>query len=202
VVAEWAKLPEASFTGDLDVALPGERWVAYDAADGMDRTAFPPREGFDMAVPGSDVVHSNVVRVVVGTPFAVDYGAEVVVLEYGAFGPQGIAYELVGFEWYQWASHGHEESDYRYNIKILVCEEDDVEAVKKRYPVVKGKVDYRYVSRGKAIAFLDTRAKELEALAKTEDEPSGAECFRGLAQKLRATREKIASHEFERLGRN
>ena len=86
--------------------------------------------------------------------------APVLLFEYHDFGPQVIAHELIGFEWYQWHDHGFEEPDYCYNIRIVVYHEGDLERVKAQYPIVEGRVDYRYVEHEVAIEFLKSRMSQ------------------------------------------
>lgn len=90
--------------------------------------------------------------------------AGTVVFDYGDFGPQSAVYEWIGYEWYQWESHGDSDPDIKAKVKVVVYWEEELEGVKKNYPVVPGrKKDYRYLEYGKAIALLAKVISEFEA---------------------------------------
>ncbi len=80
----------------------------------------------------------------------------VLCFEYSDFGPQVIAHPLIGFQWYQWDSHGYEDDNYHYNIRVIVYDDPrDLERVRAKYPTVKDKTDCRYVCRSDAIAYIE-----------------------------------------------
>ena len=82
------------------------------------------------------------------------------VLDYSDFGPQATAYELIGYEWWQWERHGDSRPRH-YAIKVVVYRDILLSEVRKAYPVVKEKEqDYRYVSHDEAIAYLDNQIEE------------------------------------------
>lgn len=82
------------------------------------------------------------------------------ILDYSDFGPQAAAYELIGYEWWQWDSHGDSRPRH-YDIKVVVYRDVPLSEVKRAYPVVKEKEqDYRYVPYGEAIEYLDNLIKE------------------------------------------
>lgn len=82
-------------------------------------------------------------------------------LPYDAFGPQVVAHELIGMEWWQWDSHGDSEPK-EYPIKVVVYWNQSLEETKKRYPVIREKEqDYRYVEYEAAKRHLTEKAKEL-----------------------------------------
>lgn len=110
-------------------------------------------------------------------------------LEYDEFGPQVLAHELIGMEWYQWDTHGYEEEDHEYNIKIVVYKGMDLDTVKKTYPVIKDKRDYRYVECRKAIRFLEKTIKFCKEGIAADDSLKGAD--EGTVRTLRATLSKI-----------
>jgi hypothetical protein len=88
-------------------------------------------------------------------------GAKDRVLPYEAFGPQVVAHELIGMEWWQWDSHGDSEPR-KYPIKVVVYWNQSLEETKKRYPVVREKEqDYRYVEYETAKRHLAEKAKDL-----------------------------------------
>lgn len=83
-----------------------------------------------------------------------------VLFEYSDFGPQVIASEIIGKEWWQWQSHG-ESRPIEYNIKVVVYRDISLEKVKAFYPVNPGKnKDYRYVEYQKTLNFLEEKIQE------------------------------------------
>lgn len=82
------------------------------------------------------------------------------VLPYQKFGPQVIAYPLIGFEYYQWNSHGSSDPKQIDVINIVIYKDINLELVKKQYPVIKDKSDYRYVEFSEAIKFIDDKINE------------------------------------------
>ena len=87
------------------------------------------------------------------------------VLRYGRFGPQVLAHELIGFEWYPWNACGHPDPRHIDDIWVVVYRDIGLEEVKRLYPVVKdlGK-DYRYVHYGKALQYFDEMGYRLTPL--------------------------------------
>lgn len=82
------------------------------------------------------------------------------VLGYSDFGPQVIASEIIGMEWWQWQAHG-ESRPARYDIKVVVYNNIDLSEVKKAYPVnEKQNQDYRYLGKSAALKYLDEKIKE------------------------------------------
>jgi len=80
-----------------------------------------------------------------------------IVLNYSDFGPQVIASEIIGMEWWQWQSHGESRPTVN-NIKIIVFREIPLNEVKELYAVNQYlQKDYRYLKYEKAINFLDSK---------------------------------------------
>lgn len=80
-----------------------------------------------------------------------------VVLNYSDFGPQVIANEMIGMEWWQWQSHG-ESRPTVYDVKIVVFQNIPLKEVKKLYPVNPDmEKDYRYLKYEKALGFLNAK---------------------------------------------
>lgn len=96
-------------------------------------------------------------------------------LDYGDFGPQVIAHELLGMEWYQWDAHGDEDPAHSYNIKVVVYQGMPLESVRKRYPTIKDKIDYRYVERHEATRFLQKAIKNWRQMLVEEGSSAGEE---------------------------
>jgi len=85
------------------------------------------------------------------------------VLDYDDFGPQAMAWETIGMEWWQWDSHGNDNPDKQYPIHVVVYRDIKLEEVKSLYPVDKEKEqDYRYIEFNEAIQYLQKHIRELE----------------------------------------
>ena len=83
-----------------------------------------------------------------------------VMLDYSDFGPQVIASEIIGMEWWQWQSHG-ESRPMEDIIKVVVYRDISLEKVKALYPVNPEKrKDYRYLEYKKAFDFLEEKIQE------------------------------------------
>jgi hypothetical protein len=96
-----------------------------------------------------------------------------------------MAYEALGFEWWQWQPHG-DSRPREYDIHVVVYSGAMKEEVAKLYPVDPAQErDYRYISYDTALEYLDANI----ALAEDDDEglPS-------LADQLRETRAAIVAH--------
>ncbi len=79
------------------------------------------------------------------------------VLNYSDFGPQVIASEIIGMEWWQWQSHG-EPRPAADDIKIVVFQDIPLKEVKRLYPVKPDmQKDYRYLEYDKALDFLNSK---------------------------------------------
>lgn len=82
------------------------------------------------------------------------------VLDYEDFGPQVIAHEILGMEWWQWASHGNSRPT-KYDIQVVVYRNMNLDDVSKLYPVSKElKHDYRYLKYADAVHYLKNRIYE------------------------------------------
>lgn len=100
-----------------------------------------------------------------------------IILDYSDFGPQVIANQVIGMEWWQWQPHG-DSRPKNYDIKVVVYKEVSLTDIKAAYPVDIGKEkDFRYIEYDKAISFLDEMIAD-----NVMDE---------VTKKLRRTRERI-----------
>jgi len=92
------------------------------------------------------------------------------VLSYSELGPQVLVYELIGYEWYQWNSHGDSDPNTIDDVKVVVYRNIPLEKVKEIYPVIKGKQDYRYLDYETAIDYINKNIDKsyLEHLARTK----------------------------------
>ncbi len=76
-------------------------------------------------------------------------------LNYRAFGPQVVAQDIIGSEWWQWQNHG-DSKPRKYDIKVIVYKNLSLEQVKQLYPVTPEEhLDYRYVKYATATEYLD-----------------------------------------------
>lgn len=92
------------------------------------------------------------------------------VLSYSDFGPQAAAYQTIGFEWYQWQSHGDSHPSSHDDVRIVVYDGLSLSQVQQKYPVVESRrQDYRYLSLHQAMAYIDANAHELPSLLDTRE---------------------------------
>jgi len=93
--------------------------------------------------------------------------ANALVLDYSDFGPQAMAYELIGFQWWQWENPCCSEPDSIYNIKVVVYKDIALNKVKALFPVnPEQQQDYRYLEYSKAISYLTEHIDEMPSLLK------------------------------------
>jgi hypothetical protein len=86
-----------------------------------------------------------------------------IVLDYTDFGPQAMAYELIGFQWWQWESHGDSNPNTTYNIKVIVYKDIPLQDIQTLFPIKpEQKQDYRYLEYSKALAYLSENLKDNE----------------------------------------
>jgi hypothetical protein len=81
---------------------------------------------------------------------------DAVVLDYDELGPQAAVYQLIGMQWYQWQPHGSSDPMQIDDIKVVVYHRVSLAHIQQRYPVLKGKQDYRYLDYPTALHYLDT----------------------------------------------
>lgn len=112
------------------------------------------------------------------------------VLGYAEFGPQVMAYELIGFGWNQWKAEGHELPD-DVEVKVVVYRGVRLGRVKAAYPVVRGRGDYRYVEYGRALRFLDRKIEELEEQKREGADADSVKLSEELLATLKGTRAAI-----------
>lgn len=86
------------------------------------------------------------------------------VLRYQDFAPQAAAFELIGFEWYQWNSQGPDNPSQPDTVRVVVYRDIPLNQVKKLYPVIRGQQDYRYISYHDALAYCGRLLREHGAL--------------------------------------
>jgi hypothetical protein len=116
------------------------------------------------------------------------------VMQYSDFGPPSSSYELLGSEWYQWNSQGPDDPHGRDDVKIVIYRHVDLPMVKRTYPVLNGKSDYRYIEYGEAMDFLTKRIEELKADQNTDP------AFRKLDEELMSKYQQTRARIVEKLG--
>ncbi len=91
------------------------------------------------------------------------------VLDYKNFGVQAMAHELLGFQWYQWNSHGDSDPNATYDINIVVYKNIPPEKVKEFYPVIRElEQDFRYIEYSRARQYFDRQIQQINELRQTE----------------------------------
>ncbi len=89
---------------------------------------------------------------------------DAIVLAYAEFGPQAMAFETIGMQWFQWQSHGSDDPKIVDEINVVVYRDVSLAQIKARYPVINGKQDFRYLDYASALAFFDAKWVELDVL--------------------------------------
>lgn len=107
-----------------------------------------------------------------------------IILDYKDFGPQVIAHEVIGNEWWQWDAHGAPDPTTSYDVKVVVYRNIDLASVKKKYPVDKEQQkDYRYLEYSQSISYLEKQMRH------TMETP-----LTGMTKTLVQTKQKITAH--------
>ncbi|WP_271784857.1 hypothetical protein [Aquimarina algiphila] len=89
--------------------------------------------------------------------------SKTMILNYDDFGPQILAYDFLGFEWWQWDNHRDSDPKTKYDIRVIIYKDVSLEIVKNKYPINRNsKVDFRYASYNGCIEYLDKRIKEFD----------------------------------------
>lgn len=94
-----------------------------------------------------------------------------------------MSYELIGNAWNQWKVEGHELPD-DVEIKVVVYRGVELEEVKKQFPVLRGKSDYRYVEYGRAVQFLQVNMKEVESYKNAREDANLVRIWEELSRTL------------------
>jgi hypothetical protein len=109
------------------------------------------------------------------------------VLRYDDFGPQAMAGQLLGADWWSWEPGGSFEPGDAFDVRVVVYRDRPPAEVVARYPTIRGESDHRLVERAAALRFLDVQLAELRAMSAADD---GSD-FGRLAEQLRQTRRTI-----------
>ena len=82
--------------------------------------------------------------------------SKALILSYDDLGPQVLAHDLIGFQWWQWDNHGNSNPKTKYDIRVIIFKGISLETVKNQYPINQNrKVDFRYISYNESIKYLD-----------------------------------------------
>jgi hypothetical protein len=89
-------------------------------------------------------------------------------LNYAAFGPQAIAYEIIGNRWWQWQETAGETPPEDFDIKVIVYRGASSQELLEKFPVIEEKrIDSRYLKYEDAVAYLDRHIAKNESAALT-----------------------------------
>ncbi len=84
-----------------------------------------------------------------------------VVLPYKDFGPQVLAWEHIGKEWWQWQAHGDSDPGKTYDVKVVVYRNIPLQEVQNNFPVIPVKQqDFRFIESDDALDYLQTMSAE------------------------------------------
>jgi hypothetical protein len=105
------------------------------------------------------------------------------------FGPPSLQKGLLGPDWWSWEGGGSFEPCDEFDVRVVVHDGRSLAEVEARFPTIKGKSDYRLITRDDALRHLDASIAELAA------EPTGPEeyDFGPLRRELEQTRRLIHS---------
>jgi hypothetical protein len=177
----------------LGLALASIASGSMACTDGLEASVGPEAEvpaashGSDERVP-SLRAEAEVPRNSDGSPQILPPGPPsrppyTIVLAYHDFGPQVMAFELIGMEWWQWEGGGSWEPGDRFDVRVVVYRGITLAAAQAEYPTVEGRADYRYVSFDDAMAHFDRSMAEIEG----EGEP----LLQRLHEELAVTRARV-----------
>jgi hypothetical protein len=125
---------------------------------------------------------------------ALDVG-HAVVFAIDDFGPPSLQKGLVGNAWWAWESGGSFAPTDSFDIRVVVSQGRSKQDLAKAYPTLEGKSDYRFLSRERALKYLDGALAELAIPEAQSDLKEGENPFdfQPLMEQLRATRSNILS---------
>lgn len=81
-------------------------------------------------------------------------------LPYNDFGPQVLAYPVLGMAWYQWNEHGPSRVSETDDVRVVIYANQSLDAIQAEFPVIKFKQDYRYITYDDATTYLERSIKE------------------------------------------
>ncbi|HSP62367.1 MAG TPA: hypothetical protein VLQ90_05225 [Pyrinomonadaceae bacterium] len=96
--------------------------------------------------------------------------------------------ELVGEPWNQWQAGPSDLAEDNVDINVVIYRGLDLAEVKRRYPVVRGKSDYRYAEYARAIEFFEKSIREAESYKDGDWAPSVVKLWEEMATTLKNAR--------------
>ncbi len=103
----------------------------------------------------------NIIFIFLILPLFRSARAESAIFNYDDFGPQVLAYEAIGYQWFQWNDIGDCDPNKIYDIKVVVYWDETVTSIKGKYPVdPKNKKDFRYLTFNSALKYLNSAISE------------------------------------------
>jgi len=107
--------------------------------------------------------------IALGTEQMPNVEKQTIVLSYSDFGPQVLAHELIGYEWYQWDRVGDCDPSTKYDVKVIVYKNITLKEVQECYSVNRDMMqDYRYVEYSEALKYFNEHIKAFKDLEKTD----------------------------------
>jgi len=99
-----------------------------------------------------------------------------------------MAFGLIGHDWNQWKDEGHDLPD-DVGVQVVVYRGVSPEQIRERYPVIRGRSDYRHVEYREAVRYLDRRIADAKELG--EEDGGGQEMWADISARLSDTRRRI-----------
>jgi len=108
------------------------------------------------------------------------------VFDYSDFGPQAMAFDFIGNEWWQWLAQGNGQPNIEYPIKVVVHADTKLSFAQDKYPISEVKKDdYRYVSYSMTLNYLNSNLSELALFQKD------GQSFESLIETLQNTQTRV-----------
>lgn len=99
-----------------------------------------------------------------------------------------MAFSLLGTEWWSWEAGGSFQVDDRFDVRVVVYQSSSREEVATLFPTVKGRSDYRLITRDDALRYLDEKIAELVRWSAEADKDDDID---PLLRQLKEVRETI-----------
>lgn len=116
-------------------------------------------------------------------------GEDAILVDFDAFGPPAMSFELLGQAWWQWDGEGHAFEDQGGTVWVVVHDDVPPDDLATRFPVRQADAcDHRYVTVDEALLYLEDHIAELDGMG--DDVPQ----FGPLVERLRTTRAELLRH--------
>jgi hypothetical protein len=87
------------------------------------------------------------------------------IFDYEDFGPQSMAWEIIGMQWWQWDNHGDSDPNSKCDIKVVVYSDVSLKEMKSLFPINKAKKkDFRYMEYHDSIKYLIRNIEKIEQI--------------------------------------